>query len=441
MITINCFMKKIVTTFLLLQISFFSVFSQVSLTLEEAVSMALENNYAIGVARVQSSIAEDRNNIGSAGALPSLVVNAATSSSNSVTSQEYFIGPSVNNQRAASSILNGNAVLNWTIFDGLKMFATKAQLNELEEEGALNLKIEIENTIVKITTSYFDVVRQQQLIKAAKDAIKIHRQRLKAARLRFDIGSISKMDLLLAKVDLNAQKSVLLKLKNELNNAKVTLNQLLGKDLDSDFIAKDKIVVNYKPIYKDIRLRVIDNNYQLLSAKNTVKLSASSLRQKNSLRLPNVDVNATYNFGQIKNQVGVVLLNKYTGLNLGLSASWVIFDGFKNNREVKTSKFMVEQSKLKFEQVTSEVEASLLKAFKSYLNLLEILKLEEENIGVAKESVNYALKRFKIGSTNTIDLMTAQQKYEDAFSRLIDARYNAKLAETELKRLEGTLVK
>lgn len=441
MITINCFMKKIVTTFLLLQISFFSVFSQVSLTLEEAVSMALENNYAIGVARVQSSIAEDRNNIGSAGALPSLVVNAATSSSNSVTSQEYFIGPSVNNQRAASSILNGNAVLNWTIFDGLKMFATKAQLNELEEEGALNLKIEIENTIVKIITSYFDVVRQQQLIKAAKDAIKIHRQRLKAARLRFDIGSISKMDLLLAKVDLNAQKSVLLKLKNELNNAKVTLNQLLGKDLDSDFIAKDKIVVNYKPIYKDIRLRVIDNNYQLLSAKNTVNLSASSLRQKNSLRLPNVDVNATYNFGQIKNQVGVVLLNKYTGLNLGLSASWVIFDGFKNNREVKTSKFMVEQSKLKFEQVTSEVEASLLKAFKSYLNLLEILKLEEENIGVAKESVNYALKRFKIGSTNTIDLMTAQQKYEDAFSRLIDARYNAKLAETELKRLEGTLVK
>jgi outer membrane protein len=434
-------MKKLICTFLLISINLINVVAQDFLTLEQAVEITLKNNYAISVARSQAAIASNNNNIGNAGFLPSVAINASTSSSNNITTQDYFTGTSVNKTSATSSVLNGGAVLNWTIFDGLKMFATKAKLEELEEQGAINLKIEIENTIVKITTAYFDVVRQQQLIKATKDAIEINKERVNVAQLRFDIGSISKMDLLLAKVDLNTQKSLLFKQNSELNTAKTTLNQLLSKSVDSDFIAKDNISIDYKPVYTDLQKRVIDKNNQLLSAHKNIAIAASSLREQNSLRLPNIDLSTSYNFSQIKNQVGVVLLNKNLGLNTGITASWTLFNGFKYNTHIKSAKYLVEQNKLQFQQINSEVESSLFKAFVTYTNLLEILKLEEENSLVAKESVSYALERFEIGNNNTIELMTAQKNYQDALSRLIAARYEAKLSETELKRLEGALVK
>jgi outer membrane protein len=434
-------MKKSITTFLFIIFSFVSVVAQDSLTLEQAVELALKNNYAISIARSQAAIANNNNNIGNAGFLPSLAINASTSSSNNITTQDYFTGTSINKTSAISSILNSGAALNWTIFDGLKMFATKAKLEELEEQGMIHLKIEIENTIVKITTAYFDVVRQQQLIKAIKDAIEINKERVNLAQLRFDIGSISKMDLLLAKVDLNTQKSLLFKQNSELNNAKTTLNQLLSKSVSSDFMAKDNIIVDYKPVYADLQKMVNNKNNQLLSAQKNIAIANSSLKEQNSLRLPNVDLNATYNFSQIKNQVGLVLLNKNLGLNTGITASWTLFNGFRYNTHIKSARYLVEQNKLEFQQLNSQLESSLLKAFVTYTNLLEMLKLEEENAGVAKESVSYALERFEIGNNNTIELMTAQKNYQDALSRLIAARYEAKLSETELKRLEGALVK
>lgn len=433
-------MKKKISTLLFTVLNFFSITAQDSLSLKDVVEIALQNNYAISIARNQLAIADNNNNIGNAGFLPTISLNGSSNTSENVTSQDYLNGPSVTQAKASSSNLVGGAALNWTIFDGLKMFATKSKLKELEAQGAINLKIEIENILVKITAAYFDVVRQQQLIRATINAIEIHVERLSVAQLRFDIGSISKMDLLLAKVDLNTQRSLLFKQNNELNNAKITLNQLCAKSPDADFNAKDQLIIDYKPTYADLQKQVSDNNNQLLSAQKNIKIANSVLREQQSFRLPNLGVNATYNYSQVKNQVGLVLLNTNLGLNTGITASWTLFDGFKQNTQIKTAKYLLEENKLQFQQLNSQVESSLLKAFKTFINLTEMLKLEEENSLVAKESVDYAMERFEVGNTNTIELMTAQKNYQDAMSRLISTRYEAKLSETELKRLEGVLV-
>ena len=77
----------------------------------------------------------------------------------------------------------------------------------------------------------------------------------------------------------------------------------------------------------------------------------------------------------------------------------------------------------------------------NYDNAKKILLVEEETIGLAKENVFIALESFKRGVTTFIELRTAQQSLADAYNRLISARYNAKVAETELLRLSGGLLK
>lgn len=136
-----------------------------------------------------------------------------------------------------------------------------------------------------------------------------------------------------------------------------------------------------------------------------------------------------------------MLSNQNLGLNAGLTASWNLFDGFKNHTQVQNSKLQVFSSKLEYNNLQSEVEAAILKGWYNLQNALEVMKLEEENYIVAKENVTVALERFRIGSSNSIELMTAQKSFEDAQSRLITERYNAKTAETELMRLNGSLVK
>lgn len=79
-------------------------------------------------------------------------------------------------------------------------------------------------------------------------------------------------------------------------------------------------------------------------------------------------------------------------------------------------------------------------AFDNYNNARELMRIGEETILLARENVYIALEGFKRGVTTFIELRTAQISLEAAYTELINARYNAKVAETELLRLCGRLV-
>ncbi|MEI6817354.1 MAG: TolC family protein, partial [Bacteroidota bacterium] len=87
------------------------------------------------------------------------------------------------------------------------------------------------------------------------------------------------------------------------------------------------------------------------------------------------------------------------------------------------------------------VESGLLKTFRTFQTNMEALKLEEENYTLAKENVDIALERYRLGSSSALELKIAQQSYEDADNRVVLARYATKISETELMRLNGILVK
>ena len=80
-------------------------------------------------------------------------------------------------------------------------------------------------------------------------------------------------------------------------------------------------------------------------------------------------------------------------------------------------------------------------AFKSYEYQKKALILEEENIQLAKENVTIALERFRQGVSTNLELREAQISLQDAYNRLIAARYNTKLAEIDLMRLRGDIIK
>ncbi|MDO9186346.1 MAG: TolC family protein [Bacteroidia bacterium] len=411
------------------------------MTIENAIEMALKNNYDIVISKNLAIQNSNNNTLGNAGMLPRIDLNASGILANNATKQEFSNGLVVDKNGVQSKNITTGAYLTWTVFDGMKMFATHEKLQELERMGELNAKIEIENTIVKVITSYYSIAMQKQLIIGLKENMIVSEERLKIAQKKFDIGAISKADVLQAKVDLNAMKSNLMRQNTLLYDSKANLNQLLIQPVEQDLDVFDSIPLMSPYKYDDLKNAIMTNNSDLLFAQKNIEISRYMIKEGKSVAYPKLNLNANYIFSRSQNQAGFSLLNQNLGLNLGFTASWTIFNGFNTSNNVKNLQLNLENSTYEFENLKTITQLNLMKAFKKNQDDIAILKLEEENQLLAKENLEIALERFRLGASTSIELKIAQESYEGSIKRLSDSRFNAKISETQLLKLSGGIVK
>ena len=411
------------------------------LTFEQATEIALKNNYNISIAKNLEKEAKNANTLGNAGMLPVVSINASGTQANNAIKQEYSTGTSLDRNGIISKNISTGANLTWTVFDGLKMFATKEQLAVLESMGMLNTKVQIENTLVQLINDYYNIVMLKQMIKGLKENMAVSEERLKIAQKKFDIGNASKVDLLQAKVDLNSQKAALIRENTLLSDAKETLNQLLILPVDKDFEVADTIPLLNDYKYEDLKNSITTKNSDLLFAQKNIDSYRYIVKQTRGNYYPKLNLNANYIFSRAENAAGLTLLNQNLGLNFGFTASWTVFNGFNNANLIKNQKLDVENSVLAYESLKTQTQLNLIKAFKKYNDDLSVLTLQEDNKKLAKENLDIALDLFRVGTTNSIQLQTAQQSFIDSINQLADARYNAKISETQLLKLSGGVVK
>ncbi|MCE9537595.1 MAG: TolC family protein [Bacteroidetes bacterium] len=411
------------------------------MTIENAIEIALKSNYDIVISKNLATQNSNNNTLGNAGMLPKIDLNASGSLANNATKQEFSNGLVVDKNGVQSKNITTGAYLTWTVFDGLKMFATHEKLQEIERMGELNAKIQIENTIVKVIAAYYSIVMQKQLIIGLKENMSVSEERLKIAQKKFDIGAISKADVLQAKVDLNALRSDLMRQNTLLYDAKANLNQLLIQPVEQDIDVFDSIPLMNQYKYEDLKNAIMTNNSDLLFAQKNIEISKYMIKEGKSMAYPKLNLNANYIFSRSQNQAGFSLLNQNLGLNLGFTASWTIFNGFITSNSVKNLQLNLENSTYEFENLKTITQLNLMKAFKKNQDDIAILKLEEENQLLAKENLEMALERFRLGASTSIELKVAQESYEGSIKRLSDSRFNAKISETQLLKLSGGIVK
>ncbi len=416
------------------------IVAQQTLTLENALQTVLKNNYSILVTKNETEINKNLATPGNAGMLPEITLNASGSWAQNNTRQKFATGSEVNRNGAVSTAASTGIGLNWTLFDGMRMFAAYDRLKSASEMSDLALKIEIENTIEQVITLYYSLVKQKQLIVSIENDLLLYRQRLSIAETKLTIGSGSKIDLLQSKVDMNERKSSLIDQKKIFNDLKIKLNELLNKAPDSDFDVASLIPLVYNPVYSDLKKTTVQQNNQLLLQERNNFFFQHSLKEIESERYPRISLNTNYNFSHTENQAGIVLFNQNLGLNAGLTLSWTLFDGFTIRDRIDNATIQLQNSQMNYDEIKVQVDAELLRTFNEFNYLKEKATLEDENIKMAKENVDVTLESFKLGAANTIMLKEAQKSYEDAQIRLLNVQYDLKIAETRLMKLNGALV-
>ncbi|PWA04808.1 TolC family protein [Flavobacterium psychrotolerans] len=413
--------------------------AQEILTLEDAVKTALENNYEIKIA--SNNLLIDKTNVtsGNAGMLPKLAATIVDNNGIQNLSQTRADGTVTKLDNAKSSTLNYGVGLDWTVFDGFKMFAKMDQLKQLQKLGEAQLKLTLITKISDVNATYFDLVQQQQQLVALDSTIVISNQRLALAQNRFTIGKASKLEVLNAQVDLNTDKVALLRQKEMFANTKILLNQVLARDAKIDFKVADTIEVDTKLLLPEISALAEKQNPQLETQILNKDVAELQLKQIKAARYPTVKVNTGYNFSESHSGLGFTTQSSARGLNYGFSATLNLFDGFAQNRNEKISQIQIDNSKIAIYQQNLALHSQLAISYQTYLTNLELIDLEEKNEAIAKQNLNITLDKFRIGTITTLEFRTAQLNYVNAKVRYSNAKFQAKLSEIALKELAGNL--
>lgn len=413
--------------------------AQERLTLEEAVQTGIENNFGVQIQRNLSDIVANNRSLGNAGFLPSLTLSGSRVETVEDSDQEFADGTTQENRGARNTTTGGSIELNWTIFDGLSMFASYDRLGALRDVSDEELRLSMENLIRDIAISYYEVTRIKEQVENLESNLKVSEERIEIEEAKVEIGSGSEYDLLQARSDLNEDRSALFREKNRLTEAKIVLNELLSRDPYTEFEVTREIDLNRTLNRDELYSRLIDENAELTIARLEKEVARQEIREIRGERFPEIIVSSAYDYNRAENDGGFFRFNESRGFTFGITARVNLFNGFDTSRRAQNAQINQKNSQIAYESDKLRLESRFLALYRTYENTLELVDLEQDNFLNAEQTLEIALERFRLGSISSLEFREAQRTFIAAESRLIEARFEAKVAETELLNLSGEL--
>lgn len=410
------------------------------LTMENAITIGMDNNYGIQIARNDNEISRNNTAPGNAGMMPTITASGSIDKSYQAAKVDHVSGLELDNNKAQSEYINAAITLNWTLFDGLKMFCAHDRLKKLEELSDIELKVVLENTMAEIILKYVDIVKQQLMIDVLKEQVDISGFRYQLAQTKKDIGSGSDLEMLQAQVDLLADESSMFTQVTGLTNAKTSLNVLLSRDVSIDFKVADSIIPGPQLELSSLMESFEEHNRSIIMGeleRDAVELELKGLKAE---QYPKIDFISSYNFIRSNTEASFINYNRLLGPTLGLSANIKIFDGSNQRRKIQNTHLSLLNAGLQIQQIRNQMESYLVIIFNDYKNDLQLIELEKRSLELAKKNMDIAKDSYEVGLISPLELREVQKNLLSAGNRLIRAQFSAKEKEIQLLLISGQLI-
>ncbi|MEX1382105.1 TolC family protein [Lutibacter sp.] len=432
------YINKIVIMFLL---CFSSSFAQEKLTKEDAVNLALENNYGILIAKNNVKIAENNSSLNNSGYLPRITANAGANYNLNDTENTLQNGTVSENNGAESKSYNASIGLNYTLFDGLGRSYNYKRLKEAYNLSELEAQTVIENSLLQIFSIYYNVAQLTEDSKNISETLNVSKQRLLRANYGFEYGQNTKLQVLNAEVDVNNDSIRYINMRRLLANSKRDLNLALGRNVNTDFLVETNIAFNSIFELNTLLEKAKNYNIEMQKVNKNLELSQFDIKINKSNLLPTLNLNSSYGFNKSDNDASFNYAEQLSqGLNAGLSLNWNLFDGGTTKTRIQNAKIFEDNLKVQKEKVLNELERNVANALEVYNNALFILNAEEKNVETNKNNFSRTEEKFKLGQATSIEFRQAQINLLNAQSNLNAAKYDAKNAELILLQLSGELL-
>ena len=408
-------------------------------TLKECLEKGLDKNYSLRIIRNEEQMAANNATMENAGLLPSVSLSAGYSGSAYGRNTVSNVDGSVSQERGVyDDGLNAGIDLSWTLFDGFKTVANYDRLRELSLISSTQTRLAVEDYMADLTAEYYNFVQQRQRLQNYVSAVELSRERLRIVYERWMIGSLSRLDLLQARVDFNADSAQCLKQREALASSRIRLHELMAEDsLNINFTSADNgIDLLALPQFDSLWVQTKANNASMLMAAHNRTLADIELRSVRSRNYPYLKLGAGYGYNTNRYGVGNTLKRNQWGGDVGLTLGFNLYDG-KRRSEQRNARLSVKNAELEEYDLTLSLYTDLADLWQAYENNRMLLALEKENVVAARENYAIAHERYLLGDLSGIEMREAQKSLLDAEERILVAEYNTKLCEISLLQLSG----
>lgn len=419
-------MKKIILLFILFSNKL--AFSQQVLSFEEVIKRTLEKNFDVLIQRNNVKIADNSNNIGTAGYLPTVAVTADQSWTTTNTRQEFYSGQVNEKSGANNNSLTAAARLNWTFFDGFAMFARDKRLQLSEDLATVNLTAQMEMSIYQAAVLYYSLQYYKRMQTVYEEAIQLSKERFDLISLRSKNGAASDLELLQAKLDLNTDSSNYLNHLNTISKMKVDLAMVMGEAGETQFDVDGNIPVLPVLDKSTILENALSQNTSLLVQKSQIAIIDQQRKEIQSRYYPQLSFYAQYTAAVSQSEVGLLSSNRSLGPGIGFTLSWTILDGLANVTAVKNNKFQKEIAEFAVQKQEQTIKTEVDKAWQDYTYSERMYRLENSSIVNTTEMFEIAQKSFENGSLTQFELREIQFSIIQAKNRQLTSEFNLRTA-------------
>lgn len=412
---------------------------QETYTISSYVQEVLEKDFQVAFMKNEVEIAANENNIGAAGYLPRISLDATRDISIISSARQEFLGGQVNEiDDAQNRSFDAGALLEWTIFDGFKMFATDKKLNYLEETAQLNLRAEVEMKAYEASVAFYTYLLLQQQRNIYQKAIDLSKARLKYTENKRDNGAATRLELEQAKMDLTADSAIFMNNEYALKKIVNQLNTLIAKPADAHIEIEGNLPEHIeRKSWENFQETAEANNTSLLLAKSNLAVRNYEKKEVLSRFYPQLGVYANYNFQTAQNEVGFLLNNRVAGPGFGVTLRWDILDQLSRVQELKNARIREANAELLQEQEELFINAELKDAFEQFNWAEKNVSFELRNRVAAEDIAGIAQRSFEAGTLTPIELREIQFGIVEAENRLLAAQLEYVTARLNLSLITG----
>ncbi|MCL2561341.1 MAG: TolC family protein [Rikenellaceae bacterium] len=390
-------------------------------TLQEYLAAGLERNYGVRIVRNIQRIAENNVTLGNAGFLPTVDLSASHS------------GVLDNSSRTSAGINVG-----WTVFNGFSVQTTYERLREVEQMGELNTRLQVESFISRFVAGYYSYIRQRIRLRNIEQAVGLSEERMRIVETGYEIGTMSRLDLQQAVVDLNSDRSKLIRQYEVVHTLRTQLNEMMVREqIDAPLAVADTAIV-FDPALDRAELwqRAVADNVFLKISRKEGDISRLDLRLVQSRTYPYLRLGAGYGYTGLTTFARVNAPDFNYGLTLGMT----LFNGHNQRRQERNARIEIDNRQLQYEQTELALRTDLENAWMAYRNNMSLIELERANLAAAREYYDIAIYRYKLQQLSGIELREAQNSLLDAEERMAQALHDTKLCEISLLQIAGRVI-
>ena len=427
-------------------ISFYS-FSQEILTLEKAIQYSLENSSDIKVAKNQVQISDNNTSLGTAGLLPSIIVNSGYNSSISNSEFEFnsfldFGGGSMDEieaNNATSAGFSSSVGLNYTLFNGFAGIYTLKKFEYLDDFSKQNLQFEIENKIIEVVVKYYEYLNRKNLYNVLKETHNVSLDRYNRSYEKSKYGLSSKLDLLNAQIDLNKDLINLNNAQVDFKSTKNDLFLLLGVS-DTSFVFDEAVLFNDSLFLNDLLKKQKEKNSSLLMAELNYNIAKQDLKISKSKISPKIDITTSFSFSKSGSETSFISKQTDRGLFGIVNIQFPIFNGDIVKRNIKNSKLNLQSKKYQLNETQKKIESSLINTFNLYNQGLKNLQIQKENLEIFELNFQKSKELYLLGQLNSLQFREAQLNLLNFKINYSANLFNTKIQEYLLYQFSGMLI-